>query len=159
MTLEGLRDYLISVISTAMVSALIMRLVHEKGTLGTITKLLCGLFVIYTAVKPIPAFDLSDLGMISSKYSVQAQQAGRMGEDMGRDALRQGIKDRTETYILDKAKVLKADLQVEVELSEDNVPVPEAVSIFGKVSPYAKEQLSEMIEAEIGIEMEYQKWN
>jgi hypothetical protein len=48
---------------------------------------------------------------------------------------------------------------VEVELSDEEIPVPKTVSVTGKISPYAKKQLSEMMERELGIKVENQKWN
>lgn len=157
--MTGLRDYLISVISAAMISAVIMRLVNGKGTLCMITKLLCGLFIAYTAIKPIPTFDLPEISTITSRYTAGAQEAVELGCNMSSEVLKQSIKEQTQAYILDKAKVLDADLQVEVELTEDDIPALKTVSMTGKISPYAKEQLSAIIEKELGIDMEHQKWN
>lgn len=155
----GLRDYLIGVISAAMICTVVMRLVRNYDTLGKIAKLMCGIFITYTVLSPLPAFDLSDLSGIASRYTAEAQEAADEGVQISQDALRQSIKERTEAYILDKAKSLEADLRVEVELSKDEIPVPKTVSIFGKTSPYAKKKLSSMIAEEIGVEMENQKWN
>lgn len=157
--MDDLREYLLSVIGAVMICAIITRFVNGSDTLRTLTKLLCGLFIVYTAIKPLPIINLSGISAITSRYSVEAQTSAQLGIDMSSDVLRQSIKEQTQAYILDKAKTLKADLQVEVELSEDDIPVPMRVSIIGKVSPNAKKQLTAMIEKDLGINMEYQRWN
>jgi hypothetical protein len=156
---EGLRNYLLSVICAAMISGIVMSLIKGNKTVQTITKLLCGLFMIYTAVKPLPMLKVSDLSSVTDRYSREAQQAAQLGKDMSEDAIRHSIKEQIRAYILDKAQTLEADLQVEVELSDEEIPAPKTVLITGKISPYAKEQLSEMMERELGVNMENQKWN
>ena len=77
---------------------------------------------------------------------------------MAMDAYRQGIIIRTESYILEKAKALNCDLQVEVILSSDATPVPEQVRISGSISPYAKQAISTMLTEDLGIDREAQIW-
>ena len=72
--------------------------------------------------------------------------------------LAQFIKERTQSYILDKAQSLNAVLDVEVTLSDDEIPVPVKVCITGKVSPYARGRLENLIIEDLGIEKENQIW-
>lgn len=156
--MDEIRRYLLSLVCAAMISALIMRLVRGRGSLSGIAKVLCGLFITYTVLEPLPAFDISDLSKPLSQYSAEAASAGEMGIALSRVAFRGSIKERTEAYILDKAKTLEANLQVEVELSSDDIPTPKTVTISGKASPYVKKQLSGMIEKDLGVGVENQRW-
>jgi hypothetical protein len=142
-----------------MIGMIVTALLKEHPTVRMLAQLLCGLFLVYTAVRPLPMLRLPSLSGAVSYYSGQAEKAVKQGEKLGDETLRKSIKDRTCAYILDKAQWLEADLQVEVELSDEDIPVPKTVSITGKVSPYAKEKLSEMMEKELGIKVENQKWN
>ena len=66
------------------------------------------------------------------------------------------IKAETEAYILDKASQLNVELSVEVTIDEENIPT--AVTLSGEVSPYARRQLQEIIESDLGIAKENQRW-
>jgi hypothetical protein len=59
---------------------------------------------------------------------------------------------------LDKAQALNTALEVEVTLSDDEIPIPVKVRLSGKVSPYAKGRLQQIISEELGIERENQIW-
>ena len=157
--MDGLRQYLLSVICAAMIGGIITHLARGNGTLRLVTKLLCSLFILYMAVKPLPMLDLTRITSVTSQYTAQANKAAALGAESSAKALRQSIKEQSQAYILDKAEALDADLQVEVELSDEEIPVPKTVAITGKISPYAREKLSAMIVDDLGIEMEYQRWN
>ena len=77
---------------------------------------------------------------------------------MTKEAIAAGIKSRTQAYILDKAMALELQLQVEVVLSEDEIPVPEEVRLAGKASPYAKARLQQIIKEDLGIDKEHLIW-
>ena len=53
---------------------------------------------------------------------------------------------------------LGAAVTVEVTLSQDDPPVPEYVEIFGEISPYIKLRLEELIQEELNIAKENQRW-
>ena len=141
-----------------MLSGIVLSLLKGNKTVEGITKLLCGLFMIYTAVKPLPNLKLSQLSQLTGTYSQQGEQAVQWGQTLTRDGIRDGIKEQVQAYILDKAEKLEAKVEVEVELSDEEIPAPKAISITGKLSPYAKEQLSDMMEQDLGVDRENQRW-
>ena len=59
---------------------------------------------------------------------------------------------------MEKSSGLNLDLVVEVELSDDEIPVPVAVSLTGNVSPYNKLILSNTISNDLNIPKEKQIW-
>ena len=68
------------------------------------------------------------------------------------------IKDRTEAYILDKAASMGLSLRVEVILSEEEIPKPITVKLWGTVPPYTKTRLRNWMEDTLGIGEEDQLW-
>lgn len=156
--MEGIKEYLLSVFCAAIICAIVMRLMGEKGTHAVITKLIAGLFLAFTVVYPMAKIDLRDFSDWTASYSDAASQAAAAGERATKESIAASIKLRTEAYILDKATALNTSLKVEVTLSEDDIPCPKAVRLHGSVSPYAKAQLQTIIAQDLGIAKEYQTW-
>ena len=155
--MEGLRNYLLSIFSAAIICAIVMRLMGEKGTHATLTKLIAGLFLAFTVIYPLADIRIGDLTGLTAGYSDTAEQAAAMGQLLTKESIASGIKAKTEAYILDKAAALNTRLQVEVTLSDD-IPCPKAVRLAGSVSPYAKAQLQTIIAQDLGIAKESQLW-
>ena len=155
--MEPIREYLLSVTVAAMFCAVARRLLDRKGTPAAMGKLLTGLFMTFTVLSPLTNFSIGPLRDVTKDFKYQAQQAVQEGQATANSALRQGIIERIEAYILDKAQSLGADIQVEVTLSGEQYPVPKQVRFIGDVSPYARTQLKKFLE-ELGISEENQIW-
>lgn len=153
--MEALRQYVISVVAAAMLCGIVVRL-FPSGSGKQVGKLICGLFLAYTVLSPISRVDFSNLPDFSLRCMDDAEDAAAMGENLARDSMADIIKEETEAYILDKAADLHANLHVEVTIGEDNLPA--AVTVSGEASPYARRQIQAMIENDLGISKENQKW-
>ena len=156
--IENLRTYLLSILSAALITAFINKLMGEKGTLSALTKLIGGLFLTFTLIGPVANINLSGFTNWTQDYQRDAQKMVTEGQSQTKNALAQLISQRTQAYILDKAQALNTALEVEVTLSDDEIPIPVKVRLAGKVSPYAKGRLQAMLEEELGIEKENQIW-
>lgn len=156
--MEAVREYLLSVTAAAVICGMLRSVTGEKGTCAGITKLICGLFLAFTVIRPIAEVEIEDFAMLTADISGEAREAVSMGEDYTRQAISAIIKSETEAYILDKAQAYDAKLQVEVTVSADDTPVPDSVRITGGLSPYARTQLQSIIENELGIPKENQRW-
>ena len=155
--MEGLRQYIISVVTAAIICGIITGLA-PKGTVREMVKMLCGLFLALTVIRPIARiddFDLSDFGL---SYGLDAKAAAVMGEDFSREAMADIIKAETEAYILDKAAELNVTMEADVTLSQEDIPVPVAVHLSGDISPYAKQQMERFLTEDLGIAKENQLW-
>ena len=117
-----------------------------------------GLFLCIIAVSPMADLDLSYLTDFVETFEESAQTAAAVGTSMADDALRQIIKTETEAYILDKAAQFDLQLDVQVALTDDVIPVPESVQLTGSVSPYVKSRLQILISNDLGIPKEQQLW-
>ena len=149
---------MLSVVAAALICGIVRRLTGEKGTQGAIAKLLTGIFLALAVVSPLAKVELGRLTDIALEYHTEGQSSAAIGEEMTRQAISASIKAQTEAYILDKAAALEVTLSVEVEMSDERIPVPCGVRLTGAVSPNAKSKLSGIITEELGIEKERQQW-
>lgn len=155
--MQGVKEYLIGVIAAAIVCAIISQMIGKGSFLSAALKLATGVFMLIALVAPALNLRIRPT-KIFSDISVQAEQITSSAENSTRESICRIIKDRTQTYILDKAKSQGADLTVDITLSDAEIPAPVSVEISGDVSPYTKKILSEMIEKDLGISAEAQIW-
>lgn len=156
--MDAIRQYFLSVTTAAIICAVLKALPGSKGITGGIVKLICGLFLAFTVIRPVTDIRIEDFSVFIGDISADAQTAISIGEDFSRDNLAALIKEEAEAYILDKAQALNADIQVTVAVSRDSQPSPEEVYITGNVSPYIKAQLQKIITEDLGVAKEYQIW-
>lgn len=153
--MEGLRQYVISVTAAALLCAALTGMTR-KSPAGELIRMLCGLVLTFTVLYPISRVKLAEMTIAPPAWEGESMAA--QGEKIARETLRDIIKSDTEAYILDKAAALDLSVRVKVSLSEDTVPVPVGVILSGAVSPYARSQLTNVIEKELGIPKENQLW-
>ena len=153
--MEAVRQYIISVTAAAILCGILTAMVGGKQ-IKPVWKLIAGIFLTLTAVKPLADIDLGSVPTLAETYSLQAEAAVLEGETM-LNSQRQGIiKSRLEAYILDKAKAIGVTLTVDVSLDDKSLPV--SVRLSGDVSPGAKSRLQSIIAVDLGIPKEAQIW-
>lgn len=153
--MEFLRSYAAAVTVWAVLCAVLLS-ITPRGSHHTLLRFLWGLAFAIVLIRPLTDRKWKwDPRVLSDAVSYGKQQA-RLGTDLSRDALRQGISRRLEEYILEKADLLGARLSVTVILGEDNLP--EALELHGSWDHETKEELSRLIEKDLGIAKENQLW-
>ncbi len=155
--MSGLRGYLFSIVTAAVICALVGALGKDSAA-GPLVRLLCGIFLAVTVLRPLAHLDLERWMDIAVPYRQDAQFYSEQGEEFSRRAKAELIKQNVQAYILDKAKELHAPITVQVVLQETGEPLPQTVILTGRVSPYAKAQLQRMMEEDLGIAKEQQQW-
>ena len=156
--MEEIGQYLLRITAAAILCAMIRSLLGKEGTVAAMGKLLCGLFLAITVLTPWAGLGTVTFSALTGDVSMDAEEAVAVGENAARDALRASIKEGAEAYILDIAASLGAELTVEVTLTLDTPPAPGGARLEGKVSPYARTQLAELMTKELGIPKEAQQW-
>ena len=153
--MEGLRQYVISVTTAAIVCGMLTAML-KKGAMQSLVKLLCGFFLAFSFLNPIGRLELKalpeDLGLDYREASDAAQE----GERYTRNSIAEIIKEQTEAYILDKAAELGLSLEAEVFLSGDEIPVPESVRFTGQASEIERRRMEMILEKDLGIAKENQ---
>lgn len=156
--MQQLKEYVISVVAAAVIVGIITGLLHKKDMSAILIRMIGGLFLAFTVIRPVVAMDIADIGSYIAAFSESGADAVQEGEKLADDAYRMYIKSKTEAYILDKAAAFGGQLEVEVTLDEEDIPVPVSIRIEGNVSPYAKASLREMMVHDLGILEENQLW-
>ncbi|MBR2888762.1 MAG: hypothetical protein IKC09_00630 [Oscillospiraceae bacterium] len=147
-----------SVTAAAVLCALVNSLSGSRGMAGAVLKMVTGLVMAAVILGPLEKHWDLDLNRRFQELDQQVSAAVAKGEEISQNALRQRIKQETEAYILDKAARLGLTLEVRVDLSDDDLPVPVGVTLRGAVSPAARAELEAMIRQDLGIGKEGQVW-
>lgn len=121
-------------------------------------RMISGLIMTITVLAPLSDLLGADLPVVDPELIQAGESLRTEGEAISRNAMADIIIRNTQAYILDKANEQGASLSAEVTVSDDTIPVPEAVTLRGTISPYSKLRLEGIIETELGITKENIRW-
>ena len=153
--MNSLMEYLTRIVAAALLSGILVSLTkHSSG--GSIVRMLCGVFMTIVLLQPISGTNMSHWESMLPDIIREAETVSEEGAAAAEDIRREYIKRRVQAYILSRAKTMEADIQANVSLDEDCIPV--SVSIAGRISPLSRSRLSQMIASELGISKERQEW-
>lgn len=154
--MQALGEYIVSVSAAAFVCAIVSGLM-PKGSAKEILRLVGGLFLAFTVIRPVADIQIPDLTLYGQNYQREAEQAVRDGEDMVQAAVAERIKQELEAYILDKARELRLEVTAELELREED-RMPQSVYLKGDASPYARQEMMRFLQDDLGIREENIRW-
>ncbi len=152
-----MKAYILSVICCAFLCAITAGIREKKGSFSMILKLVSGIFLVFTVIRPAADLQIDDLSYLLPDLAEEVSFASNMGEDFAESQLAAIIKSETEAYILDKAQALGAEVAADITLDSSHIPI--SVLIRGKIGHREKEQLSDILETDLGIPKEDQIWN
>lgn len=155
--MEVLRAYLLSITGVALLCAVAQRILGN-GRGGRAAKLLLGLALVLTVMRPLVNWRLPSLDKITFSWEQEAAGAVAQGKEQAENATAAVIKNALRAYILEKAEQLGASVEVEFTLSAQAPYAPEAAHLTGTASAYAKAQLQTLLVQELGISKENQQW-
>lgn len=156
--MDGIRQYLLSIICACMIVAIIKVILGEKISASGILKLIAGIFIIFTVVAPVIKVEFEDFQNFYEDVSSDARDVVHQGEIIAQQTTQTIIKEKLEAYILDKATALNLDVDVCLTLKDAAVATPEEITIYGSVSPYGKKMLQAFLVEEMGIPEGKQSW-
>lgn len=155
--MDHVSSYLLSVCGAALLCGIADRFLGKSGSAGA-AKILTGLFLAFTVLNPLGNWNVESFLDMDFDFSNIAEESVAQGQAQTQKSMANIIKQETAAYILEKAKTLHADIQVSVEVSDDALPIPVSTRITGNISPYVKLQLQTVIEQQLGISKENQRW-
>lgn len=148
-------EYIAQAVAAALLCGIIVSMTkHSSG--GSIVRMLCGVFMTIVLIQPLAGTNVSFLESILPDITGDAEAIASEGAAAAEDIRREYIKQRVQAYILSRAKTMEADIQANVSLDEDCIPV--SVSIAGRISPLSRSRLTQIIASELGIPKERQEW-
>ena len=151
-----MKEYILSVICAAVLCGIVADLAEKKGASANILKLICGVFLSFTVIRPITEVKLEDFSFFTADITQDAFQAADLGQTNSYQEMAAIITSEVTAYILDKAADYPGELTVDVVLDADLIP--RSVTLTGDISPAGKLQLEQSIEQDLGIAKEDQIW-
>lgn len=155
--MEALKQYVVSITAAAIICSILSCLLAKSRTKDLI-RFVFGVFITVTVMAPFSQLDFGEVDNLNMPFSSAVQDIIVDAERMAGTAAGEHIKEAAEAYILDKAAELNADIHVEIILSEETPPVPAAVTLYGELSPYSRQQLQNILQSDLGIAKENQQW-
>lgn len=153
--MNTLAQYTLTVTAAAVLTAVITALAGQ-GTMAALAKLLGGLFMALTILSPLVRLQLPDWQEWSAAFAMDGEAAAAAGQAMANEAASAIITEEVEAYIRDKADACGVSVDVAVRLDTEGIPV--GVTLTGKLSSDAKEDLTRIIADDLGIGEEDQEW-
>lgn len=154
--MQSLGEYIVSVCAAAFICG-ILNSMAPKGTAKEVLKLVGGLFLTFTVIRPVADIQIPELAEVTENWQQEAWDAAQAGEEMALQSAVESITQQLEAYILDKANALRLTLTVEVSLEEDSL-MPDMVRLTGDASPYARQQMLTYLQKELGFSEEDILW-
>lgn len=154
-----IRNWLLGVTCAAMVMAVAETLTPE-GTVRRICRLAGGLVLALAAVNPVLKLDEGAISRALTEYRVTAEDYGAALVEKNNLLYKTIIEEETAAYILDKAKELGISCHVEVVFAYDEQgnPYPSQVTVLGRLTQLQQDQLSRLIETDLGVLPKYQRF-
>ena len=152
-----MKSYILSIVIAAIICSISTSLLDRQKSAGKIIRILSGVLMTVVLLTPLKNFSLSVIPSYLDDISADAQSYVDEGKLSAQHHATAIIKERTEAYILDKAKTMGLDIAVEVQL-DDNNSIPCGVILSGNYAPFEKGVLCNFIVQTLGITEEYQQW-
>ena len=151
-------EYLISVTGAALVSCGILCLIDKSKQQSTIVRLICGVFVLITIIRPLLQLEVALPYDFADSLRSDTDAIIESGTNAVAVSNKLHINKQLESYIQQKLKTLNCDLKVVFALQDEYPYTPINVQLAGEVSPYTKSYLTNWIYEELGIKPEDQQW-
>ena len=118
--MDAIRRYVMTLTAAAMLCALVKAVTAGRKGQEKILGLVCGIFLLATALGPLGLIRLPDLSDPTAQARMEASQAAGQAEAETKRQMTAIISEEAATYILDKADALGLQLEVQVELDGES---------------------------------------
>ncbi len=149
--MEVLRGWLLGVLAASMLASAALAVMPE-GPVRSVGRLVCGLLLFLTVVRPLSSYDGSaaQAWLDDAAASLEETQQALTGT---RGQLTQSIIDsELDAYIQDKTAGLGLDCRVEVLWDgSGSVPVPAGAVVTGALTGREREQLTGVLSEDLGL--------
>lgn len=156
--MNAIKAYLMSITTAAIICAVLKTVVGSQKSMQKIFYIISGVFMTVTMLKPLVDIRIDEIIFDLEGVSKEASFVAAEAYDQSVTEMKIIIGEQTKAYILEEAKSMGLKIEVMVQVSNENVPIPYSVSIRGNISPYNKKILSSFISTNLGITEEHQFW-
>lgn len=147
-----MQSYVLSVILGALCCSMICRISGSTKLVRLVSGIVLGIVVL----QPLGLFRGIRLAESDSLDFAPGEAYVEDGERLARQAQALHIQTACEAYILEKAQSLGQQLEVRILLEEDMIPTK--AIIRGEVSGKGRTQLEQILENDLGLTKENQRW-
>ena len=154
--IEGMRSWLLEVITVSILCAAADSLMPAGGV-KQVGKLVFGVLMVCVVLGPLAQWKIGEGENWLQEYSVQLEQNAAVLKEQAENYERAVIEERYAAYIADKAAELgvPCDVKVVCERKED-LWLPVFVRLRGELEDGVQEELSQLLQQELGIPIEGQ---
>ena len=92
--MQALGKYILSCGVAALLVSVIRGLTCSKDSVGTLLRIICGLFLAFVLIEPVSSLDFSRLEVISQSYAPEADEVVAYGTNLASDMQREYIKSQ-----------------------------------------------------------------
>ncbi len=156
-----LHNYILTLISTAFLCSIALVLTPENRAKRAVS-VVCGITMIAAIIIPLVKIDYTAYSKSLAGYRISAQRYADNGVEDLENLNRLYIEEQCQAYILDKAVNSGIDVSsanVSAEWSTDGFWYPVSAQIECNCSDADKCKLEAIIEADLGISKDNQKWS
>ena len=156
--MEGLRQYVVMLTAVSLICGILISFLGEKGPAAGLGKLVIGIVLVIAAVSPLTGIRIQSWNFWLDDLRQEGESVAAEGAEKALDARIRLIKAGAAEYIHDTARDLGAEVEAVVEVSADDLPRLNAVTLRGKAGAYTRQRLEERIAADLGIAKENMEW-
>ena len=152
---------LVRTLSVGAVFCAVVLLLIPEGSEKRSVKLICAVMMTILLIRPLRELDWERLTELLTVQRLQVSDIAQSADDLSRELCSSIIREETEEYIWDAARRLGiTKLGVRLRLNDaEGLPCPWSIDITGSYTAKQKEELSLLLEGELGIQRERQTWS
>ena len=157
---EILANWVRTMAAGAVFCAVVLLLIPE-GREKRALKTVCSFMLLILFVRPLRALDMERLTEALTLQRIEKRSITEAADELSLELCRSIIREETEAYIWDAAQRLGIrKLGVRIRLkSGGELPLPWSIDLTGDVTARQREELSLLLEGELGIPRERQTWS
>ena len=153
--MDSWKQYIFSIIVTACICGVLTQILSESKCKSAM-QLVCGTVLAIIILQPLSRVRVDALIPDSFGAENTVDRYIRAGERTAEIARAEYIKTACEAYILNRARALDENLQIQISLNKDLLP--ELAEIKGAYGPAEQTELQNILTTEFGIPKENQIW-
>ena len=136
-------------------------LLIPEGSEKRAVRLTCALVLTILLIAPLQRLDARQLTELITLQRMEGQGLTEEADELSMELCTRIIREKTEEYIWDAARRLGiGKLGVRLRLRETGgLPCPWSIDLTGTVTDAQKEELSLLLEGELGIPRQRQTWS
>ena len=156
---ESIKSWISGIAVTAIIISIVQGIM-PKGSVKRIAAVICSAALIAAMAAPVLKWSIPDIHKFRREGDDLTRRYMENLSNANFDLNQSIIEAECESYILDKAKNLGANVSVNVtaEYIDSDTCVPMSAEIFSSCSPLIRTALSEYMSDELGIPEDMQTW-